>query len=180
MTLRSELADHVLTLRLDRPQRLNAIDEPMARALLDALRRADESADIRQLKLKDWQPRSMLVTKASDIPRPAFPAIDVHNHLGGGKQTLTPERVARYLEEMDAAGVRTVVNLDGQYYAFSDTCTHRGCELHEGQIVASNQIQCPCHGARFDMTTGHVLAGPTQESLKTASVSVQDGKLVLN
>src|SRR5690349_12340438 len=35
MTLRSELADRVLTLRLDRPKRLNAIDEPTARALLE-------------------------------------------------------------------------------------------------------------------------------------------------
>ena len=37
----------------------------------------------------------------------------MHNHLGGGKAILTPERVRHYLEEMDAAGVRTVVNLDG-------------------------------------------------------------------
>ncbi|MGE0760161.1 MAG: amidohydrolase family protein, partial [Pirellulaceae bacterium] len=69
--------------------------------------------EIRELKLKDWQPQSMLVTKATDVDKPRFPAIDVHNHLGGGKRTLTPDRVARYLEEMDAAGVRTVVNLDG-------------------------------------------------------------------
>lgn len=69
--------------------------------------------DIRQLKLKDWSPRPMLKTKVTELERPLAPAIDVHNHLGGGKQTLTPERVARYLEEMDAAGVRTVVNLDG-------------------------------------------------------------------
>ena len=55
----------------------------------------------------------MLITKATDVARPAFPVIDVHNHLGGGKATLTPERVKRYLEEMDAAGVRTAVNLDG-------------------------------------------------------------------
>ena len=39
--------------------------------------------------------------------------IDVHNHLGGGKATLTPQRVAKYLEVMDATGVQTVVNLDG-------------------------------------------------------------------
>jgi 2-(1,2-epoxy-1,2-dihydrophenyl)acetyl-CoA isomerase len=51
MTLRSELADQVLILRLDRPRRLNAIDEPTARALLDALRRADESADVRVVVL---------------------------------------------------------------------------------------------------------------------------------
>ena len=72
-----------------------------------------------------------------------------------------------------------VVNLDGSYYAFSNTCTHLGCALHEGKIVAHRQIQCPCHGARFDMTTGKALGGPTQESLNTATVSVQDGKLVL-
>lgn len=74
---------------------------------------AEQPEDIRQLKLKDWQPRSMLVTKTTDLPKPAYPAIDVHNHLGGGKQWLTADRVAGYLTEMNEAGVRTVVNLDG-------------------------------------------------------------------
>src|SRR5205085_3346129 len=69
--------------------------------------------DIKELRVRDWQPRSMLVTKVTEVPRPAFPVVDVHNHLGGGQATLTPERVRRYLAEMDAAGVRTVVNLDG-------------------------------------------------------------------
>lgn len=63
--------------------------------------------DIRELKLKDWQPRSMLVTKVTEITKPAFPVIDAHNHLGGYRD------VSRCLEEMDAAGVRVVVNLDG-------------------------------------------------------------------
>ncbi len=80
-----------------------------------AISLAQEPEDIRQLKLKDWQPRPMVVTKVSNPQRPAFPAIDVHNHLGGGKQFLTPERVAGYLAEMDAAGVRSVVNLDGAW-----------------------------------------------------------------
>lgn len=74
---------------------------------------AQEKDDIKELKLRDWQPKSMLITKATDIAKPAFPVIDVHNHLGGGRATLTPERVKRYLAEMDAAGVRTAVNLDG-------------------------------------------------------------------
>jgi predicted TIM-barrel fold metal-dependent hydrolase len=55
----------------------------------------------------------MLKTKVTEISKPAFPVIDVHNHLGGGAAFLTPERVRHYLAEMDAAGVRTVVNLDG-------------------------------------------------------------------
>ena len=75
---------------------------------------ADPPADdIRELKLKDWQPKSMLVVKSTSIAKPKFPVVDVHNHLGGGKSRLTPEVVKRYLTEMDAAGVRTVVNLDG-------------------------------------------------------------------
>jgi predicted TIM-barrel fold metal-dependent hydrolase len=72
-----------------------------------------EPADIRELKLKDWEPRSMLVVKQTQVPKPAYPAIDVHNHLGGGKETLTKERVQQYLQAMDDAGVQTVVNLDG-------------------------------------------------------------------
>ncbi len=74
---------------------------------------AQEKDDIRELKLRDWQPRSMLVTPANEPAKPRFPAVDVHNHLGAGKQQLTPERVAAYLTEMNEAGVRTVVNLDG-------------------------------------------------------------------
>jgi predicted TIM-barrel fold metal-dependent hydrolase len=74
---------------------------------------AQESGDIRGLKLADWQPRSMLKTKVTRVSRPAYPVIDVHNHLGGGAETLTKERVDSYLRDMDDAGVRTVVNLDG-------------------------------------------------------------------
>lgn len=69
--------------------------------------------DIRNLLLRDWEPRSMLKVKKTEIHKPAFPAIDVHNHLGGGAQALTEERVRDYLQAMDDAGVRMVVNLDG-------------------------------------------------------------------
>src|SRR5689334_21056113 len=74
---------------------------------------ADPPADIRELKLRDWEPRSMMVTKTTVVEKPMFPVIDIHNHLGGGKAFLTPARVQRYLTEMNEAGVRTVVNLDG-------------------------------------------------------------------
>lgn len=73
----------------------------------------DSKSDIRELKLRDWQPRSMMKTKVTRVNKPRYPVIDVHNHLGGGAKTLTKERVRRYLAEMDEAGVRVVVNLDG-------------------------------------------------------------------
>jgi predicted TIM-barrel fold metal-dependent hydrolase len=75
--------------------------------------RAAGPDDIRNLPLRDWAPRSMMVTKTTLVERPKYPVIDVHNHLGGGKNRLTPKVVAGYLAEMDAAGVQTVVNLDG-------------------------------------------------------------------
>src|SRR3954449_536928 len=81
--------------------------------LLLAAALADPPPDIRELKLRDWEPRSMMVTKTTIVEKPLYPVIDVHNHLGGGKDRLTPAVVAKYLAEMDAAGVRTVVNLDG-------------------------------------------------------------------
>ncbi|MCY2938113.1 MAG: amidohydrolase family protein [Planctomycetota bacterium] len=74
---------------------------------------AKADGDIRELKLKDWQPRSMLKAKVTRLEKPMYPVVDVHNHLGGGKDRLKPEVVARYLAEMNEAGVRTVVNLDG-------------------------------------------------------------------
>jgi len=52
VTLRSELNEGVLTLRLDRPKRLNAIDEPTAEALLVALRRAAEAVEVRVVVLR--------------------------------------------------------------------------------------------------------------------------------
>ena len=76
-----------------------------------------ESEDIRELKLRDWAPRSMMKTKVTQVNKPKFPVIDVHNHLGGGAKTLTKARVAGYVKAMDDAGVQTVVNLDGYWDA---------------------------------------------------------------
>ena len=67
------------------------------------------ATDIRQLKLRDWQPRSMLKVRASQVKKPAYPVVDVHNHLGRARD------VAAVVKAMDAAGVRTVVNLDGMW-----------------------------------------------------------------
>ena len=83
-----------------------SFDEAQARAV-------QPKGDIRDLKLRDWEPRSMMVTKTTIVEKPLYPVVDMHNHLGGGKDRLTPATVKRYLTEMDEAGVQTVVNLDG-------------------------------------------------------------------
>lgn len=91
--------------------------------------------DIRELKLRDWQPRSMLKTKVTRINLPKFPVIDVHNHLGGGAATLTPDRVKKYLQEMDDAGVRTVVNLDGGWDAKLKETVAALDQAHPGRFL---------------------------------------------
>src|SRR6266849_4134921 len=74
---------------------------------------AEDPKDIKELKLRDWQPRSVMVTKTTIVEKPIYPVIDVHNHLGGGAEFLTAQRVKHYVDELTAAGVKTVVDLDG-------------------------------------------------------------------
>ncbi len=102
--------------------------------------RAEDANDIRDLKLKDWHPQSMLVTKVTKVDKPMFPVIDQHNHLGTGKAFLTPERVKHYLEEMDAAGVRTVVDLDGMWGDRLKETLAALDEAHPGRFLTYAQI----------------------------------------
>jgi predicted TIM-barrel fold metal-dependent hydrolase len=64
--------------------------------------------------LRDYRPRSQLVTKTTHVRAPRFPVIDAHNHLmlpfGGG---WDQRPAAELVEQLDAAGVRAYVDLDG-------------------------------------------------------------------
>jgi 3-phenylpropionate/trans-cinnamate dioxygenase ferredoxin subunit len=67
-----------------------------------------------------------------------------------------------------------VFNLDGKYFAIEDICTHDGGTLTGGDIEG-NEIVCPRHGARFDITTGEALTEPAYEDLPMFAVRVVDG-----
>ncbi len=67
-----------------------------------------------------------------------------------------------------------VVNLDGDLYAIEDVCTHDGGEL-TGGVIEGRQIECPRHGARFDIMTGAVLRPPATVPIATFPVKVEDG-----
>lgn len=66
------------------------------------------SAQNADLKLVEWKPVSQLVVKQTNILKPKYPVIDIHDHLG------RLENTAKYLEEMDKAGVWKCVSLDGR------------------------------------------------------------------
>ena len=54
-----------------------------------------------------------------------------------------------------------VVNLDGEYYAVKDQCTHEEFELSAGHFdAARGDVECVLHGARFDVRDGRALCAP--------------------
>lgn len=65
-----------------------------------------------------------------------------------------------------------LVNLDGEFFAVDNICTHAFAVLTEGPM-ADGQLQCPLHGARFDVRTGAVTAPPAWEPLRTYEVRVE-------
>lgn len=67
-----------------------------------------------------------------------------------------------------------VFNVDGQYYAIEDVCTHDGGEL-TGGCVDGFIVECPRHGAQFDVRNGQVVAPPACVPLRTFSVLLKDG-----
>ena len=81
------------------------------------------------------------------------------------------------MRAFDVAGVQvTVANVNGQFHALDDTCTHQGCSLASGELEGIT-VTCPCHGSRFDVTTGQVLRGPAERPERSRSVSVEDDRL---
>ncbi len=62
-------------------------------------------------------------------------------------------------------------NVDGSFYAIDDICTHDGGPLAEGELKGC-EIQCPRHGARFDVRTGKALCMPAIEPVQTHPVKV--------
>jgi 3-phenylpropionate/trans-cinnamate dioxygenase ferredoxin subunit len=69
-----------------------------------------------------------------------------------------------------------VANVEGEYFAFGDTCTHRQCSLSEGDLEDTSVV-CPCHGSTFDIKTGEVLAPPATEPILVFDVRVEGGEL---
>lgn len=67
-----------------------------------------------------------------------------------------------------------LINLDGEFYAIEDVCTHDGSEISSGCLV-DGSIECPRHGARFDIRTGEVTAPPAYEPVDTFPVQVTEG-----
>jgi nitrite reductase/ring-hydroxylating ferredoxin subunit len=78
----------------------------------------------------------------------------------------------------DANGEQVAVSrVNGELHAFSDICTHRGCNLSLGGEIDGTTIECECHGSMFDIGTGAVVSAPATEPIATFPVQEVDGEI---
>ena len=81
------------------------------------------------------------------------------------------------VQVVDLEGIEVAVfNIAGQYYAIEDVCTHDGSEISTGCLY-DHVIECPRHGARFDVRTGEVLEPPAYEPVQTFKVRIENGMI---
>lgn len=79
-----------------------------------------------------------------------------------------------------AGGKRLAVcNVDGQFYAIDDTCTHDDGPLGSGKLDG-HAIACPRHGARFDVRDGRVLQMPAAVGVQSYPVRVVNDEIQID
>ncbi|MBO66934.1 MAG: ferredoxin [Acidiferrobacteraceae bacterium] len=69
-----------------------------------------------------------------------------------------------------------VINLDDRYFAIEDVCTHDGSEISSG-CLRGYSIECPRHGARFDIRSGEVLDPPAYEAVRVFQTRIYNGMI---
>ncbi|MFF0086304.1 Rieske (2Fe-2S) protein [Streptomyces canus] len=65
---------------------------------------------------------------------------------------------------------------EGEFKAFSDICTHQGCQVTS---VSGGTINCPCHGSKYNITDGSVANPPATKSLTEKQIKVSGDSIQL-
>jgi 3-phenylpropionate/trans-cinnamate dioxygenase ferredoxin subunit len=72
-----------------------------------------------------------------------------------------------------------LANIGGLFYSIEDRCTHDDGPVAEGELRDA-VIECPRHGATFDVKTGAALSMPAVVPVKTFETQVKDGDVYVN
>ena len=64
----------------------------------------------------------------------------------------------------------------GDFKAFSAVCTHMGCIVSQ---ISNGTIDCPCHGSRYSIKDGSVVAGPAPSPLPAEAIKVSGTSIIL-
>jgi 3-phenylpropionate/trans-cinnamate dioxygenase ferredoxin subunit len=70
-------------------------------------------------------------------------------------------------------------NVDGVIYAVANVCTHDDGPLGQGYLMG-DEIECPRHGARFNVRTGEVKILPAIVPIPTYEVKVENEDVFVN
>jgi NAD(P)H-dependent nitrite reductase small subunit len=71
-----------------------------------------------------------------------------------------------------------VFNIDGEFYAIDDVCTHAFASLSEG-FVEGDVIECPLHSGRFDIKTGKAVGAPCEVDVRAYPVRREDDAILV-
>jgi nitrite reductase/ring-hydroxylating ferredoxin subunit len=83
------------------------------------------------------------------VKRVSFVKVGELSEVPAGKMKMLKVGEKEYL----------VANVNGNYYAIGNRCTHANTDLSEGSLEG-NIVTCPKHKSKFDVTTGKVVSGP--------------------
>ncbi len=89
---------------------------------------------------------------------------------------IAPGRTLRV--EVDGEPV-LLCNVDGSLYAIEDRCSHDGGELDQSELEGC-RIECPRHGAYFDVTTGAALTMPAVLPVRTFAVRLDGDEIFVD
>jgi 3-phenylpropionate/trans-cinnamate dioxygenase ferredoxin subunit len=84
---------------------------------------------------------------------------------------------ARKIVEIDGRAI-AVFNIAGAYYAIADVCSHDDGPVAEGDLY-DYEIECPRHGAHFDVRTGKVLSFPAIVDIPAYPVRVEGDEILV-
>ncbi|EKD67335.1 MAG: hypothetical protein ACD_48C00471G0002 [uncultured bacterium] len=70
-----------------------------------------------------------------------------------------------------------VANVDGEFFAIDDVCSHEECSLGSEGYLDGNVVICGCHGSNFDVTTGKVLSLPAPTDVTSYQTKVENGNI---
>lgn len=70
-----------------------------------------------------------------------------------------------------------LLNVNGEYFAVENLCSHAAYTLENGALHDGCQLECPTHGAIFDIRTGEALSAPAYTPIKTFATRVENGEI---
>lgn len=71
-----------------------------------------------------------------------------------------------------------LVNVEGEFHAIDDICTHAYASLSEGDIIGE-EVECPLHGSAFSVKTGEAISPPADEALQRYQVRVEGSDILI-